>query len=46
MKTRAVVASLVVLVIAVGVLTVGYISTRNSQTTYSYALEEYYQQTF
>lgn len=46
MKGRAVVASLVVLIMAVGVLTVGYISLKNTQTTYSYALEEYYQQTF
>ena len=46
MKARAVIATLVVLVISVGVLAVGYISQMNSNNKYSYALEDYYQQTF
>lgn len=46
MKVRAVVASLVVLVMAVGVLAVGYFSERNINDNYSYALEDYYQRTF
>lgn len=46
MKIRAVIASLVVLIIAVAVLAVGYISTKNRSMEYSYALEDYYQRTY
>lgn len=46
MKARAVIATLVVLVMSIGVLAVGYVSTKNTKMTYSYALEDYYQRTF
>lgn len=46
MKLRTFIAILAVMVISIGVLAVGYISTNSARVTYSYALEDYYQRTF